>query len=129
MVVDIMKSDPLGKDAISAEMEDILDAGLMSLAGRVAAQPMPNADQPDLFREGRPKAFTDLRSDIPGEERKRMPTAQITLRQWLAQPPRPLRNKATRKTSDETVGDLFNEMQAAGCPEDMTLGEYVRTRR
>ena len=124
--VDWVKKSKDGRAAISAEMEEILDLGLMTLAGRVAAGPAIPSEQGDLFALGRPKLFTDLRiSTDEGYVTDRVESKKISLRQWEEQPKKRGARAEKGKTKDEILEEYFRKMKKEGIDPETTLGEYL----
>ena len=126
-VVNTIKGSRVGREAIEAEREEIMDLGLMTLAGRIAARPLPATGQGDLFSEGRFKEFTDVRKSEPGSAPvDRVRTIDITMEQWFAQPPRLKKQGAVKRTNEDVVDAYFKKAQKEGYPSDTTLKKYLR---
>lgn len=125
-VVDWLKADPAGKSIIASEIDYIVDQGLMTMAGRVAAKPAGPAGQGELFPLGTPKAFTDLRRrDGGGAASERVKTSTITLDEWKAQPPTATVSKVKPHTNRDVVAAYFKKMEDEGVSGTTTLGEYL----
>ena len=126
-VVDSVKGDEDGMRAIASETADILDLGLMTIAGRIAAKPATAPEgQGELFALGRPKEFTDLRvSEGKSSAAKRVRSANITLEQWLSQPKRAAASTANHRTNEDVLDGYFSKMKDEGLSEQTTLGQYL----
>jgi hypothetical protein len=125
-IVEAVKVDEIGAKAIKSDLDTIIDLGLMTMAGRVAARPAVDDGQADLFTLGRPKEFTELRvGSGPAASGKRVKSTAISLEQWFAQPKRRPISTVNHKTNEDVLDSYFSQMKDRGLPGETTLGQYL----